>query len=105
MKIYGRASLSEFLGDFVVYRRLSPADERLPGLETLIYLGDTRLLDGTAFANLCQAGGWQGLAFIAAESDEPPSMVEQGALLLANRWASLGDFERLCSQRGFGIDE
>lgn len=148
MNIYGLSSLSEFLGDLVVYRRLAPADERLPGLEALreklgipsgriprkseadyarvvahllqearglsspaarleklIYLGDTRLLDGTAFANLCQAGGWQGLAFIASESAEPPEMVEQGEVFMANRWASLGDFERLCSQRGYGIDE
>jgi hypothetical protein len=149
MKNYGRTALSEFLGDRVVYRKLAPADPRLPGLdelrpslglpaagtprkiepdyarvivallraarhmdgiaapiERLIYLGDTHMLDGTAFTNICQAGGWPGLAFIASEAlKEPPAIVEQGAFVLSNRWAALPDFERLCSQRGLPIDE
>ena len=96
---HGLTSLHEILGDFVVYRNLIPADDRLPsvaeirgqlGLEEnalprkaepeygrvvaemlrraraldlpetpiqrLIYIGDTRLNDGTAFSNLCAAG-------------------------------------------------
>ena len=32
MKTYGRTSMHEFLGDFVVYRNLVPMDERLPPL-------------------------------------------------------------------------
>ena len=148
MKNYGRTALSEFLGERVVYRKLAPADSRLPGLdelrpvlglapgvtprkiepdyarvivamlqaarrldgvaaplERIIYLGDTHMLDGTAFTNICQVGGWPGMAFIASENlKEPPSLLEQGAFVLSNRWAGLPDFERLCLKRGFPID-
>lgn len=152
MRSYGRASVYEFLGDFVVYRNLQPVDRRLPSLrevaprvglpqgctprkcepthaqvisyllrqarvldapgasiERLIYVGDTQMNDGTAFGLICQAGGWPGLAFIAAEQDEPAKveLVEQqeGTLYLANRWAALADFDGFCCDRGFVIDE
>jgi hypothetical protein len=78
-------------------------------IERLVYLGDTRLNDGTAFANICHAGGWPGLAFIGADRDEPArvEIVEQGegALYLSNRWAALPDFDRFCRERGFLPDE
>jgi hypothetical protein len=32
LKVYGTASVSDLLGDFVAYRGLRPADARLPGL-------------------------------------------------------------------------
>ena len=35
LEILGQGSLSDFLGDAVVYRRLAPLDRRLPGLEQL----------------------------------------------------------------------
>jgi len=152
MKNYGRTSVHEFLGDFIVYRNLVPADPRLPPLaevreqvgllasttprksepeyarvivhllqqaramdtpgvsiERLVYMGDTRMNDGAAFANLCRAGGWPGLAFIGAERDELAhvEIVEQdgGTLYLANRWAALADFDRFCYERGFPLDE
>jgi len=35
MKIYGRATVHEFLGDMVVYRNLVPCDRRLPSLTTI----------------------------------------------------------------------
>lgn len=152
MKHYGRTSVHEFLGDFVVYRNLVPADPRLPPLSELrsevglpegviprksepeyarvmahllqraraleapgapigrlVYLGDTRMNDGTAFVNLCRAGGWLGLAFIGAERDEPAHVEiverEEGTLYLANRWAALSDFDRFCRERGFPLDE
>jgi hypothetical protein len=152
MKNYGRTSVHEFLGDFVVYRNLAPIDQRLPPLseirrrvglpegvtprksqpeyayvmvyllqqarslgaprtpiERLIYLGDTRLNDGIAFANLCRAGGWPGLAFIGSEKDDPAQVdiVEQdeGTLYLANRWAAVMDFDRFCREWGFPLDE
>jgi hypothetical protein len=78
-------------------------------IERLVYLGDTRLNDGTAFANICDAGEWPGLAFIASE-DELPAHVEVieragGSLYLANRWAALFDFDGFCRQRGFALDE
>ena len=86
------------------------AARRLDGIaapiERLVYLGDTHMLDGTAFTNICQAGGWPGLAFIASEAlKEPPSLLEQGAFVLSNRWAALPDFERLCREHGLPIDE
>jgi hypothetical protein len=160
MKIYGRTSVHEFLGDFVVYRNLIPLDRRLPSLddvreqagipegvtprkserayarvivqllraaraldmsgavpeiERLIYIGDTRMNDGTAFANIARAGGWPGLAFIASEDDDPAEVEvsedTHGALYLTNRWMSIANtasgpsFERFCRERGFPIDE
>lgn len=152
MKIYGRTSVHEFLGDLVVYRNLAPADPRLPPLaevrghvglpegviprksqpeyarvmvyllrqarkldtpgapiERLVYVGDTRMNDGTAFANLCRAGDWPGLAFIGSEKGDPAQVEvveqEEGTLYLANRWAALPDFDRFCRERGFPLDE
>lgn len=152
MEIYGRTSVHEFLGDFVVYRNLVPLDGRLPSLddvreradvpegvtprksqpayarvivqllraaravdapdvaiERLIYIGDTRLNDGTAFVNIARAGEWPGLAFIASEKGEPaePEISEQadGTLYLANRWADIESFEQFCQERDFPIDE
>ena len=160
MRVYAKTAVSEFLGDFVVYRNLLPADRRLSGLDALrdrvglparrlprksepeyarvivhllrqaraldapatplqrlVYVGDTRLNDGTAFANLCQAGGWPGLAFIGAETDAPPHVQlidlpspstspagAQPILFLANRWAALAEFDRFCAGRAFPID-
>ena len=39
-----------------------------PGVQIkrLIYFGDTKLLDGTAFENICLAGNWSGIAFICS---------------------------------------
>jgi hypothetical protein len=78
-------------------------------IERLVYVGDTRMNDGTAFTNTCRAGGWPGLAFIGAERDEPArvEVVEQEgeALYLANRWAALADFCHFCRKRGFSLDE
>ncbi len=151
MEIFGRASLHEFLGDFVVYRNLVPADPRLPALadlravvglsagivprkvdpaygavmahllrqaraltapgatvERLVYLGDTRMLDGTAFAQICRAGGWPGIAFIGADRAAPlqTDVVDEGTttLFVANRWRALEDFEAFCGERGFRLD-
>jgi hypothetical protein len=157
MNIYGRTTVGEFLGDFVVYRNLEPMDERILGLnairedvglppghlprksepeyarvivhmlrqaraleapgmplERLIFVGDTRLNDGTAFANICAAGEWPGLAFIGSEAQGPreveivPAPAQEGseaaALFLANRWSALADFDRHCAQQAFPID-
>jgi hypothetical protein len=66
-----------------------------PGLsvERLVYVGDTRLNDGTAFANVCRAANWPGQAFIAAERNKEPARMEvTGAIYAANRWSMLRDF-------------
>jgi len=154
MKNYGLATVSDFLGDNIVYRNLQPMDPRLPrfaemsaslgmttsttprksepdyarvmahllqraaaldgsgaGIRHLVYVGDTRLNDGTAFANLCEAGGWLGIAFIGSERVEDPverEIVQKRSqtLYLANRWSLLDDFHAVCGRRGvsFGSD-
>ena len=158
LRIYGRSSVSEYLGDFMVYRSLNPCDPRLPGyaecslaagvpsgrlprkhedgyarlvvhllkaarclgdpaarLKRLIYLGDTRLSDATAFRNLCLAGGWDGLAFICSEDSRRPPTLRleerevQGEgvhrLYNANRWALLSELETQRQSVGFPVDE
>jgi hypothetical protein len=153
MERFGRAAVSDYLGDRIVYRNLSPADERLPSLSViqhelflpagsvprkseadyarvvvhllhraraldapgvplrrLIFIGDTRMNDGTAFANICQAGEWPGLAFIGSENSQPASVETQPLeadlhLYLSNRWAALDDFYRFCDVQGLPIDE
>lgn len=154
MKAYGRAKVSDFLGDAIIYRNLQPLDARLPSLADLhetvglpagvvprkstndyarvvaqilragraleapqtpiqrvIFIGDTRLNDGTAFANICAAGGWPGLAFIAAEKpDQAPSFEmeprgENAHVYVANRWAALPDFVAYLDEQNFPVDE
>ena len=153
LKVFGRSSVSEFVGDRIVYRNLAPADSSLPSLDDLraelglpegqmprkvepdyarvivsllhaarrqdapgvpirglVFIGDTRLLDGTAFENICQAGGWRGLAFIGSETQDMRSAQVVPApggqtLYLANRWAALADFERYCASQGMPIGE
>ncbi|MFQ6101171.1 MAG: hypothetical protein ACE5OS_08045 [Anaerolineae bacterium] len=146
---YGLASLHEFLGDFVVYRNLVPADPRLPSfpalrerlglgeaplprkaepeygrvvteilcrareldlpgveIERLVYIGDTQMNDGTAFDNLCAAGGWPGRAFIGRDEMHHTAQVEvKGRLCLSNRWSALPDFVWSLEGRGFALDE
>ena len=153
IKNYGRTSISEFLGNRVVYRNLKPADPSLPGLEDmrstlglpagriprksegdyarviveflrraqeergtptaikrLLFIGDTLLLDGTAFTNVCLAARWPGLAFIGSETNQLPSAEvipnQTGQWLYqANRWAALYDFSEYATTRGFPVDE
>lgn len=152
MKKYGRTTVSEFLGDFIVYRNLVPFDSRLPSLSEIseplgllpgmiprkttfeyarvitylveqarkldnpgshinriVFIGDTRLNDGTAFRNICHSGKWPGIAFIASEQKEPLDYKideqEAGTLFLANRWEALAEFNQFCQRRDFRIDE
>ena len=78
-------------------------------IERLVYVGDTRLNDGTAFGNVCLAGGWPGLGFIGSEQEAPlqAEVVDQrmGKLYLANRWSALFDFDRFCQDQDFPVDE
>jgi hypothetical protein len=82
-----------------------------PGRELarLIFIGDTRLNDGTAFANIARAGKWPGLAVIVAERDEPPQVQlvqeENRSLYLANRWRALAGLAVFCRERGIPVDE
>ena len=78
-------------------------------IQWLVYVGDTRLNDGTAFTNLCLAGGWPGIAFIGSEKrGQPPKaevVRESGqTLYLANRWQMLEEFEPYCREQGVTFD-
>jgi hypothetical protein len=152
MKKYGRSTVSEFLGDYLVYRNLDPVDPRLPSfaeirrqiglstggiprktspeyaraiayllqsasqlgessrqIERLVFVGDTRLNDGTAFQNICLAGNWPGMAFVASENKEPLQLEldhrDAGTLIYANRWSALGDFQDWCQEQEFIFDQ
>jgi hypothetical protein len=97
----------------VVARILEAArrqDDAQGKIERLLFVGDTRLLDATAFANLCSARAWTGAAFIGSETAAPAKVTvektENGrALVLSNRWAALADFERYCQAQGLPIAE
>jgi len=73
--------------------------------ERLLYIGDTRLLDGTAFRNLRAASGWPGWAFIASEdmAAEPRVIIEDD-LYLANRWSALAGFLDFVREKGLSLD-
>lgn len=145
----GTASLSELVGDFIVYRNLIPADPRLPSirrlrdtlglslhrlprkpepeyghvmaqilaqarqlsmpgkeLKRIIFLGDTHLLDATAFRNLCTAGQWDGWAFIGKDDLHNQPQIQIGdAIFQSNRWSALHDFADHLKQQNFPLDE
>jgi hypothetical protein len=80
----------------------------LPGaaIRRLIYIGDTRMNDGTAFHNMCAAAGWPGWAFIGRDDPSAPPQVEvDGRLYLANRWSALPDFLRFVQEQGMALDQ
>jgi hypothetical protein len=79
-------------------------------IRRLLFIGDTHLLDGTAFGNICQAANWPGLAFIGAENTQPVmiNVVQHSSgqpLYLANRWAALADFSEYALSHNMPIDE
>lgn len=91
-------------------RRARSLDAPGTELARLIYLGDTQLNDGTAFVNICREGGFEGAAFIGAETNDPEAFqVETNpkgeVVYLANRWSLLGAFDSYCAQHGLHIDE
>ncbi len=108
------ADYARVIVDFL--RQAQTLDERIgvirskDKIQRLIFVGDTRLLDATAFVNICQAGGWPGWAFIGSETTEPlqieiEAMGPDQSLYLANRWAALTDFECFIKEHGFPVDE
>jgi hypothetical protein len=79
-----------------------------PGMavQRLIYIGDTRMNDGTAFHNMRAAGDWPGWAFIGREeASSPPQFELEGSLYLANRWSLLPQFLQFLEDQEFGMDE
>ncbi len=81
-----------------------------PGkIERILFLGDTRLLDTTAFENICAAGGWPGAAFIASEDRQPPThtlaeLAPGRWLFNTNRWSALTHFDTWLAEQGFSVD-
>lgn len=70
----------------------------------IVYVGDTMLNDGGAFANLRTYTGWPGWCFIGAEKDQEQKITEKDGLYQANRWRALVDFFRAIQQDGAAID-
>jgi hypothetical protein len=91
-------------------RRVQALEAPKSSLKRLVFLGDTRLLDATAFSNICTAGEWPGIAFIGSENAKPFQVDLEPAgkgqmLYLSNRWAALADFERYSLSQGYPFDE
>jgi len=83
-------------------RRLSA-----PGIEVerVLFIGDTRLNDGTAFQNMCMAGGWPGWCFIGRDDLKvPPQANVEGPFYIANRWSALPAFLQFVHEQGFALD-
>ncbi len=79
-------------------------------IERVIYLGDTRMNDGSAFMNICRVADYKGFAFIGDENKEPfqTEIVDEGdgqSLYLANRWEALNRFDDFLAERQFPVDE
>ena len=73
-------------------------------LRRLLFVGDTRMNDGKAAANLFQHLPLQG--FIGADRlDEDPHTEIEDILMISNRWTALRDFAAWASSRGIPIDE
>jgi hypothetical protein len=75
-------------------------------IRRLIYIGDTRMNDGTALRNLCAAGRWPGWAFIGRDDMSCQAQVGvEGALYVSNRWSGLRHFLHFVERKGFELDE
>jgi len=75
-------------------------------LARVLYLGDTRLLDSTAFRNLKAQMGQPGWAFIASEDRTAAKTVgREGDLFVANRWSAVADFLDFLEGQEFPLDE
>ena len=82
-----------------------------PGIEIerLLLIGDTQLNDGTAFRNICAAGGWPGWAFIGRDTLSSPAevagrgvAVRRQPLVGAARFPAVCAGQRLCPGRARG---
>lgn len=82
-----------------------------PGTElnSLLYIGDTRLSDGGAFSNLCDAGGWNGFVYIGEDSDAPAEIELENSgtrtVCIANRWRFLNEIWGVLERADFQVDE
>ena len=89
-----------------ILRRARQLDRPGVQVERLLYIGDTRLNDGTAFRNICAAGEWPGWAFIGRDTLASPKEVKaERNLYVANRWSALPEFLHFVEEKGFALDE
>ncbi|HDN80079.1 MAG TPA: hypothetical protein ENG33_06425 [Chloroflexi bacterium] len=73
-------------------------------IKALIYIGDTRMNDGTAIRNLRQF--LPVLGFIGSENlSEPPRLEEEDGIFYANRWELVAEFHRKMPEKGFAPGE
>ena len=75
----------------------------------VIYVGDTRMNDGSAFHNICVAGHWRGAAMIIAEDDELSKLEqeqeENSIIFFNNHWVNLRVFHLLLQMKEIELDE
>jgi len=75
-------------------------------IQRLLFIGDTKMNDGTAFENICAAGKWPGCIFIGKDDlKQEPKLEFLGAYFIANRWSALSDFSIQLSAINFPVDE
>jgi hypothetical protein len=87
-------------------RRARRLDDPGATIERFLLIGDTALNDGTAFRNICAAGGWPGWAFIGRDTlQDPPEVRIEDDLHVANRWSALPAFIAFLDREGFALDE
>jgi hypothetical protein len=95
----------------VIHAVLNAAQEQrgAPPLARLIYVGDTRMNDGTAFSNIAAVSGWPGMAFIGSEKIGPLSYAKEdlpvGSIYTASRWTALKRFNQSLTKHAFTADE
>lgn len=114
-----RASWKEIgLGEYRVPRKTEPAYARVLmhylaqaqsmrgqlSLQRMLFIGDTLMNDGTAARNMARYLPLQG--FIGSDRLAQEREVRlEGDLMVANRWAALGDYLQWLEQEGFPCDE
>jgi hypothetical protein len=78
-----------------------------PPPRRLVALGDTRMNDVAAFANLCAVSGWPGLTVICSEKPAEPARLEhvEPTVYLSNRWTHVGAMPALLREAAIPVDE
>lgn len=78
-------------------------------LRSVLYLGDTRMNDGTAFHNICQVCGCAGAALITSEDDQlttlPCTKMDGTYLFMNNHWLNLRVFKTLVELKDIYIND
>lgn len=114
-----RASWQEIgLDEYRIPRKIEPAYARVlmhylaqaqsmrgqPSLRRLLFIGDTLMNDGTAARNMARYLPLRG--FIGSDRLAQEREVRlEGDLMVANRWAALGDYLQWLEQKEFPCDE